>query len=325
MIKNRDNSAYKKMPAVVRFSCKKTILTLLAGYWLFSPGLAYPRNVAVVSSRKVPYFADAVNGIKKAFDADKNSAVIDIFYSEDRGCLAQLKAKKYDVICPLGVGAAKEIAGEFKDVAVVFSLVVDPVWAKIVPSMQPSAGNICGVSLLVQAQVQVAIIRKIVPGLRKVGIIYEGMSRSFYDELNSLDGLTIKAQEVPEPTKVPSAMVSFTSDNTGAFILVRDSDIYNKDSLAYVLNYTVTNKIPTMVFSSNMVKAGALMGFTYDYTDLGVQTGEMILGVLKGKLPAEIPVATPRKLGYALNVKIAGYIGMNIPRDAIDAAAEVYK
>jgi putative ABC transport system substrate-binding protein len=67
------------------------------------------------------------------------------------------------------------------------------------------------------------------------------------------------------------------------------------------------------------------MGFTYDYTDLGVQTGEMILGVLKGKLPAEIPVATPRKLGYALNVKIAGYIGMNIPRDAIDAAAEVYK
>jgi putative ABC transport system substrate-binding protein len=304
---------------------KKIILALLSGCWLLACGPAYSQNIAVVSSREVNSFADTVNGIKNTIGKNTTGMVIDIIYTEDGDYLAQLKTKKYDVICPLGISATKKVAAEFKDIPIVFSLIIDPVQANVVPSMGPSGSNICGISLATDAKEQVGIVKKIIPGLKKVGLLYEGASQSFYDALNSIESLKVEAKKVFNPSKVPSVMSYFTSDNIDIFWLVLDSDIYNKDSLAYVLNYMVANKIPTMVFSSNMVKAGALMGFTYDYTDLGVQTGEMILGVLKGKLPAEIPVATPRKLGYALNVKIAGYIGMNIPRDAIDAAAEVYK
>jgi len=305
MNKSSEDPFYKRIPFAGKFSRQKIILILLAGYCLFSSGLVYSQNVAIVSSRKISFFADTVNGIKKVLAADNAGAAIDIFYSDDSGYLDQLKAKKYDVICPLGAAAAKDVIGEFKDVAVVFSLVIDPVQAKIVRSLGPSGSNFCGITLMVGAKIQVEMVKKIIPGLKKIGIIYEGASRSFYDEMNALDGLTIKAQEVFTDTKVPSAMVSFNRDNTDVFWVVLDGDIYNRDSLAYVLNYSTSHKIPTMIFSSNMVKAGALMSCVYDYHDLGVQTGEMILDVLKGKSPAQIPVATPRKLGYALNVKIA--------------------
>jgi putative tryptophan/tyrosine transport system substrate-binding protein len=297
-------------------------LIVLAGLSLFYSAHAYSQSVAVVSSKDVAFFEQAVAGMTN--DLKKNGVAVTVVYTDEKDYLNKLKSGKYDVICTLGANISKDISDSFKTVPVVFSLVIDPVRSQIVTSVNPSGGNVTGLSLKVSTKEQLDLVRKVIPDVRKVGVFYTEARRDYYDDLSAIEGLTVKGVKVADPTQVPAGIKDFSSSNADIFWMGLDANVYSKDSLAYVLQYTSSNKIPTMIFSSNLVKAGALMGLTYDYDDLGRQTAAIIMEVIKGKAPGEIPVATPRKPGYALNVKVAEHVGLKLPKDVISAASEVY-
>jgi putative ABC transport system substrate-binding protein len=68
------------------------------------------------------------------------------------------------------------------------------------------------------------------------------------------------------------------------------------------------------------VRAGAVAALYCDYADIGQQTGEMALRVLRGERPGAIPVAVPRTVSLALNLRSAHHLNLDIP-PALEAEA----
>jgi len=285
-------------------------------------GSVFSQNVLIVSSHQIPFFADTAAGVQGYILAKAPSATVDICYSDDGDIIAAAQSKKYDIICILGFADAKKIITRFKDIPIVFSLVVDPVKSGLVDSMEAGGKNITGVSLRMPVDDQLKIMRKILPRARKIGLIYAGASQDVYTSFKKQD-VDIKGVKVSEATEVPSVMRSL--GGIDAMWLVMDPQVYDKDSLEFVLKYCADNKIPVIGFAANTVKAGALLGFVYDYLDLGRQTGEIIMAVINGKSPGEIPIAPPRKIGYAVNKRIARYLSVELSPDIINSAAEEFE
>lgn len=67
----------------------------------------------------------------------------------------------------------------------------------------------------------------------------------------------------------------------------------------------------------------ASLGF--DYYDVGRQTGQQVVRVLRGEKPGEIPVERVKKLNLFLNPQAAEAMGVKIPDAVRQRAANLPK
>ena len=72
------------------------------------------------------------------------------------------------------------------------------------------------------------------------------------------------------------------------------------------------------------MKAGAFYALDWDFTDLGMQCGEMALKVLQGTQINALPPGGPRKVVYAVNQKTARHMKIEIAETLVRSAREVF-
>ena len=79
-----------------------------------------------------------------------------------------------------------------------------------------------------------------------------------------------------------------------------------------------------MTGDTGPVEAGAVATLGLDYSKLGVQTGEMAIRILQdGEDPATMPVEVQTEFDLVVNPKGAEAVGLEIPQDLLDQAAQV--
>src|SRR5262249_51808249 len=137
-------------------------------------------------------------------------------------------------------------------------------------------------------------------------------------------GLKLVAREVETPQALPDALDSLAKE---ADVLwgVTDQMVLSPQTAEPILLFSFRNRIPFTGLSTSWVQAGALYALDRDYSDLGTQCGEIALKVLQGTKASSLPPASPRKVTYALNLKTAQQMKVEIPQSLIDGAQQVFK
>ena len=80
-------------------------------------------------------------------------------------------------------------------------------------------------------------------------------------------------------------------------------------------------KIPVFGAEGDTVARGAIATYGLDYYQLGYQTGQMAVQILKdGKSPEEIAVATSAEPALYLNLGAAQRMGVEIPVNIVEEA-----
>jgi putative tryptophan/tyrosine transport system substrate-binding protein len=79
-------------------------------------------------------------------------------------------------------------------------------------------------------------------------------------------------------------------------------------------------KIPLMVHEESVVEKGALAAYGATFRELGTQTAQLVVKVLQGARPAEIPIQTPEQLTLTLNLTTAKAIGLVLPSSILERA-----
>jgi putative ABC transport system substrate-binding protein len=94
--------------------------------------------------------------------------------SEEKGreITRQIASKKPDLVLTLGTRATRIAVQDIKDVPVVFSMVLEPVASGLIESMACSGNNLTGASLDIPIKVQFETLKVVVPGLKKIGVLY---------------------------------------------------------------------------------------------------------------------------------------------------------
>ena len=246
------------------------------------------------------------------------------------GTAAQIARKfvgdKPDAIVAIATPSAQAVVAATKDVPVVFSAVTDPVAAKLVKNWDASKTNVTGVSDLLKLEPQIDLIKKVVPGAKKVGMVYnpgEANSVVVVKQLKDLlakNGMQLVEASAPRSVDVGTAARSLVGKVDVIYTNTDNNVVSAYESLVKVGQDA---KLPLIASDTDSVKRGAIAALGVNYKDLGLQTGQMVVRLLKGEKPGNIKPEVSNKTELYVNPAAAEKQGVKLSEDLIKSAAQV--
>ncbi len=231
-----------------------------------------------------------------------------------------------DLIVALGTGsslAAIRATGH-TPIPVVFSIVGSPETTGIIDSFSDAGGNITGVSMKVPVQEQFQKIHKILPRLKRLGILYctempqavaTGMEAARTAEKF---GWTISVQTVSKKA-LPflRKQVEMLARKMDAIYIPTDPVLGTAENLDLVIRVADEHGIPVFGVAEEFVKRGVLAAYHCDYYEIGRQAAGPIVRIFKGVNARDIPSQKPIIKKWSLNLRKADQLGINIDRALI--------
>lgn len=175
---------------------------------------------------------------------------------------------------------------------------------------------------------QVALIKRVVPKAKTVGMVYnpgEANSVVVVKELKTLlakEGLTLKEAAAPRTVDIGPAAKSLVGKVDVIYTNTDNNVVSAYEALVKVAN---ESKVPLVAADTDSVKRGAIAALGINYGDLGVQTGKIVVRILKGEKPGAIPSETSDKLELFVNTTAAEKQGVTLSQDLIKEAKQVIK
>jgi len=221
-----------------------------------------------------------------------------------------------DVIVAIATPSAQAAVSATKEIPVVFSVVTDPVGAKIVPSLIQPGGNVTGLSDMVNVEQHLALIKEFVPDLKTLGVPFNPGEANSVSIVNALkaaakaQGITVVESPAPKSSDVMIAAQQLVG-KADAIYCSTDNTIVS--AFESVVKVGIDAQIPVFAADTDSVARGAVAAVGYDYGDLGRQTGDIVLRVLKGEDPGSIDVAMAKGTNLFVNARMAARMGVEVP------------
>ena len=289
-------------------------------------------KIAVIKSRDIPSYDTALQGFKDLVTEEGVDLAISSYCikriseynTEKEGIIEEIKSLQPDLILTFG-SLATRAAQAIKKKPVIFTMVLAPVDSGFVKSMELPGNNFTGVSMDISLQVQFKTIKSILPGAKRIGVIYADESAEIVTEAKKVAkmmGLSLVTEAIASEKEIPKALKNIRS-KIDLLWSIPDSIVFTPHSTRFILLFTLREKLPFMGISPSFVKAGALFSLYNESYDMGRQTGEIVLEVLRGRRPFKIPVMSPRKNNLIINSQVAEIIGIKIPQKIGDKADKI--
>jgi putative tryptophan/tyrosine transport system substrate-binding protein len=235
---------------------------------------------------------------------------------------------KVDVIATWATMPALVAKEATSDIPIVFALATDPVGSGLVASLARPGSNVTGLSAFNIDIVgkRVELLREVVPRLGRIAIIGNIGVPDTAAELRAVQamaqhlGLAVVPLEIRRGEDIAPAFESL-KDGTEALFVVGDplTYVHRERIIALALNA----RLPTMCAIREFVATGALMSYGTNFPDLFRRAGEFVDKILRGMKPTDIPVEQPFKFDFAINLKTARALGLEVPPTLIARADEV--
>lgn len=240
-------------------------------------------------------------------------------------------AKKFagsnpDVIVAIATPSAQAVVASARASNIIFTAVTDPVAAKLVEAWDKPSPRVTGISDLTPVEQHMALVKQVVPGAKTLGVIYNP------GETNSVSLVTLVQKHAPEygmkvveaaspkSADVQTAMRSLVG-KVDAIYLPTDNTVIS--ALEGIIKIAEQADIPVIAADTDSVKRGAIAALGFDYYDVGRQTGRMVVEVLNGKAPGDMPVQGIDKTELYVNPQAAKNMGIELSAELIAQAKEI--
>ncbi len=283
-------------------------------------------KIAALKSADVDVYNEVLEGFKSRFPG---SAVSEYDMEGDlqkgKKFLTRLKSgSKPDLILAIGIWALQVVVEEIRDIPVVFAMVLNPTTV-----IGQEARNITGASMNVPIEQQIALLKKISPHVRRIGVIYDPSKTGFLvkqaERIARDQGVRLVTKAIAS-SKDSFAALDAMQGEIDALWILPDLTVLAPESVQYMLLFSFRNRIPLLGLSENQARMGALLGLSFESgRDIGSQAAELANEILSGKSAGELPITTARRVRLTVNLKTAGKIGLQIPNEILDRADVVIK
>ena len=233
-----------------------------------------------------------------------------------------------DLIVAIATPSAQAVVGQTNTIPVVFSAVTDPVEADLVTNLAAPGGTVTGVSDLSPIGEHLALIMQIAPNTESIGIIYNAgesnsvsLAKLIYTEAEKLE-LRVEDATVATSAEVTTAAESLIG-KVDAIYVPTDNTVVS--ALESVIKVGDDNDVPVFAGDTDSVERGAIATASFDYYEVGRQTGEMVARILDGANPGDIPVELAKTVDLAINLEAAEAMGVTIPETLQATADQIFE
>lgn len=252
---------------------------------------------------------------KEGFNEGKNLTLI---YENAQGnpTIAAQIAQKFaslplDAVIPISTPSAQTIVHHIKTTPIVFAAITDPIEAKMVSSLEHPGGNVTGVSDAPPLKEQLNFIVNCIPQLKHLGVVYNPGEANSVAMINTLKSVANKMNikitlaTASKSSEIKSAALSLV-DKIEAIFVGNDNTVIS--GLEPLVQVCLNAKKPLFVSDPDSVKRGALAAYAYDQTQMGRQVGSMVVKILRGANPGNMPIERAKVLRFSRNPKTAEII-----------------
>lgn len=314
---------------------RSLLIALATTVALALPARADEVTVAVTAIVEHPALDAVRDGVKEALAAAgyKEGENLKFLYESAQGNPAtaaqiarQFAGEGPNVIVPISTPSAQAVVSSTRDIPVVFTAVSDPLGAQLIKDMDKPGGNVTGLSDLSPVAEHVALIKEILPSVKSIGYLYNS------GEANSVSLLAVLKNEAEKAglTVVESAATKSAEVQGAARALVGRADVIyipTDNTIISALEGAVAvaeeAKLPLFTADTDSVSRGAVAALGFNYHDVGKQTGDIVVRVLKGENPGDIAVKVAAGTDLVINKGAATKMGVTFPESVLGRATRV--
>ncbi|WP_374711938.1 ABC transporter substrate-binding protein [Symbiobacterium terraclitae] len=274
-----------------------------------------------------------IDGLAEAGYVDGQQIKIEFQSAQGEPTIAQQIAEKFvadkkDLIIAIATPSAQAAVQATKSnpIPVIFSAITDPVGAGLVADLQKPGGHVTGASDLVPVKVQMELFQRLGIDVANLGVIYNAGEANSVALMNDIRaaagelGLSVVEAMVANAAEVQQAAQSLVGRVDGLY-LITDNTL--AQGVASVIEIANSRKIPALSSVESYVEQGALATLGLNYYLHGKLTAEIIVDVLEGRNPGDLPVRYNEDLTLMVNTKTAEILGLDIPAAVLEEAQKV--
>jgi putative ABC transport system substrate-binding protein len=249
-----------------------------------------------------------------------------------RALASELVGLNPDVILAPNSLAGRAVQQATTTIPIVIPVMGDPVADGLVASLARPGGNITGLTFLGPQLVpkRLALLKEALPTVSKVaGLWHPGAysERTMSDMLNDAKaaaqtlGLQLRLIGVRGPDELDQAFAAMADEQTDALMVFPSPMLFIERKR--IVDLATKLRLPLTSISKEFVQLGGLMSYGADIIDLSRRSATYVDKILKGAKPADLPVEQPIKFEFAINLKTAQALGLEIPPTLLARADEV--
>jgi putative ABC transport system substrate-binding protein len=238
-----------------------------------------------------------------------------------------LVSKNVDLILAIATPAAQAVAAATDTIPVLFTAVTDAVAADLVDSNENPKYNVSGTSDLNPIDMQVELITRLVPGVKKIAVMYNTAEQNSRIQVqlvkNKCAELNIQVVDkgISDQNNIEATFLSLPSD-VEAIYIPTDNMLANAKDNVHIKN-KAGKKLPIVCGEIGMNDGCGVATYGIDYYKLGQQTAQMAFDILvNGADISKMPVELQKEYLFSVNQAIADEINFTIPQAVMDEASK---
>ena len=279
----------------------------------------------------LPAFVDA---LREAGYVDGQNVVVDLRGVGDTSgqlptLATRLIRRRVDVIVAMGAAAALAAKQASTTIPIVMLDVPNALELGLVAGFARPGGNLTGVTfpLAELCEKHMELFKAIAPGLTSVGILwnpttpYADLARKHAEAAARSVGLPVRPLQVRGAGDLDRALAAIARERQGALLVVEDLPL---SSLRREINaFALRERLPVMAWTRQFAAGGGLISYGPDRGEMSRLAATVVVKILKGRRPADIPVEQPTRYRLVVNLATAKAIGVAIPPSVLARADEI--
>ena len=268
--------------------------------------------------------------LRKSGYVEEQNVLIDFKSAEGRidqlpKLADELVALKVDVIVALLTPSAHAGQQATREVPIVFNA-GDAVGSGLVDNLARPGGNMTGVSVLVSELHGkcVELFHEMLPSARRIGALINAAdisSKPILDQIQhagTITGLEIApVLSVHSPNEIDAALATIKQEGADAVV------VQGSLGAKILAELALKHRLPAAATFPPFAEAGGLMSYSVSFAEAFRLCANLVVKILQGGKPAELPVEQPTKFDLVINLKTAKALGITIPGTMLARADEV--
>jgi putative tryptophan/tyrosine transport system substrate-binding protein len=247
---------------------------------------------------------------------------------------AQMLAKELlavtpDVVVAQTTALTAAFRRENRNVPIVFIAVGDPIGAGFIANLARPGGNLTGLTLYDGSVTGkwLEMLKEIDPRVTRAAFIINPKTSSFpllareTETMAQSLAIELTLSTIENAGDIGRVIESFASLPNGGLVFPPNATTTANRDLIVAL--AARYRLPAVYAWREFVAAGGLLSYGTNFVELFRQIASYVDRILRGSLPAELPVQAPTRYEMVLNLKTAKALDLTVPAGLLTAVDEV--